>query len=159
MPKPWSKPQGREMTTIPVHKISLMEQQPATLTPKTTAAATPAILPVMSIPARGPTPWPNTVLASANLFIARSWSLLHNKDDSQIPATQKIIESDPSKIENIPRKTIIPSPAPLVPGNLATAIDPAKANIVVTSKSQEKKWGPSCQCCTQSALHPEQDWI
>ena len=34
MPKPWPKPQGRKRTPIPVHKISTMEQQPATLIPK-----------------------------------------------------------------------------------------------------------------------------
>ena len=75
MPKPWPKPQGKERTPIPVHKTSLMEQQPATMIPKTTPAATPANLPAMSTPSKGPTPWPNTVPASANLFIARSWPL------------------------------------------------------------------------------------
>ena len=63
-----------------------MEQQPATLIPKTTTTATPAILPVMSTPSRGPALWSNTVLISANLFIARSWSLPPNKGDSPIPA-------------------------------------------------------------------------
>ena len=85
-------------------------------------------------------------------------AITSNKDDSQIPATQKMIESDPSKAENTPRETIIPFPSPLVPGNFTTASSPATANIVATSKSQEKKWEPSCQCCTQSTLHPEQNW-
>ena len=97
LPKPWPKAQGRERTPIPVQNISSMEQQPANLIHKTTATATPAILPVMSIPSRGPAPWTNTVLASVNLFIAGSWPLPPNQDDSPIPATQKKIESDPSK--------------------------------------------------------------
>ena len=41
-PLPRPKPQGRERTPIPGHKISPIEQQPATLIPKTTATATPA---------------------------------------------------------------------------------------------------------------------
>ena len=73
-PQPRPKPQGREKTPIPVHKISLMEQQLATLIPKNAATVT-AILPAMSILPRGPTPQPNTVPASANLFITRSWPL------------------------------------------------------------------------------------
>ena len=158
MANPWPKPQGRERTPIPVHKIPLMEQQPATLIPKTTATATPAILPAMSIPSRGPTPWPTTVPASVNLFITRLWSLLPNKDNSPVPAVQKMIESDPSKTENTPRETIIPLPAPLIRGNFTTASGPATANIVAASRSQEKKWEPSCQCCSQSLSHPEQDW-
>ena len=67
-PQPRLKPQGRERTPIPVNRISPMKQQPATLIPKATTTATPAILPAMSIPPRGPTLWLNTVLASANLF-------------------------------------------------------------------------------------------
>ena len=152
LPKPWSKPQGRERTPIPVHKISPMEEQPAALIPKTTATATPTILPAMSIPSRGPTPWTNTFPASANLFVTRSWSLLPNKDDSPIPAMQKKIESDPSKTESTLREIIIPCQAPLVPGNFTTARGPATANIVATSKSQEKKWEPSFQCCGSVCL-------
>ena len=87
-----AKTQGRERTPIPVHKISLMEQQPATLNPKTTATATSVILPVMSTPSRGPTPWSNTVLTSANLLIARSWPLPPNKGESPIPAMQEVIK-------------------------------------------------------------------
>ena len=65
-------------------------------------------------------------------------AILPNKDDSQILATQKIVESDPSKTENSPRKTIIPHPAPLVSGNFITPSGPATANIVATSKSKKR---------------------
>ena len=85
-----------------------MEQQAATLIPKTTASATPAILPAMSTPPRDPTQWPNTVLASANLFIIRSWPLPPNNGNSLIPTMQKI-KSDPLQTENTPRKTTIPT--------------------------------------------------
>ena len=138
-----------------------MEQQPATLIPKATATATHVILPVMSTPSRGPTPWPNTVLASANLFTARSWPLPPNKGDSPIPAMQKVIVSDPSKTESTPRKTTIPHPVSLIPENFATTSGLATANILATSKYQEKRWGPSCQCCAHPTSHPEQadfDW-
>ena len=127
IPKPWTKPQGKERTPI-----SPMEQQPATLIPETTATAT---LLVMSTPSRGETPWLNTVLPSANLFIARSWPLPPNKGDSPIPAMQKMIESDPSKTENTPRKTTIPHPVLLVPRKFCYIRGPATANIMATSKS------------------------
>ena len=158
---PLPKLQGRDRTPVPVHKIFLMEYQPVTLIPKTRATATPAILAAMSTPSSHPTPLPNTVMASTNLFITRSWSLPPNKGDSLIPAMQKMIESDPSKTENTSRKTTIPCPFSLISENIATASSPATANIVETSKSQEERWGPLCQCCVQSASHPEQadlDW-
>ena len=150
MPKPWPKPQGRERAPKPVHKISQMEQQPVTLIPKITTTATPTILPVISIPSRGPAPWPNAVLATANIFIARSWPLPPKKDDNPMPAMQKMMESDPSKTENTPRETIIPCLAPLVPGIFTTASGPATDNIVALSKFQENEWEPSCQCCTHT---------
>ena len=127
-----------------------MEKQPATLTPKTTATAKPVILPMMSIPPRGPTPRFNIVPALANLFITRTWPLHLNNGDSLIPATKKMIESDPSQIENISRKTTIPCPCSLIPENYVVASSPATTNIVATSKSHEEIWGPSCQCCAQS---------
>ena len=71
-----------------------------------------------------------------------------------MPTMQKMIESDPSKAENISRKTTIPHPISLILENFATPSGPATANIVATSKSQEERLGPSCQCCTQSALTP-----
>ena len=112
MPQPWPKPEGRERTPIPVNKTSPMEQQLATLIPKTTAIATLAILPVMSTPSRGPTVWPNTVLASANLFIARSWPLPPNKDNSLIPTWQKMMESNPSKTKRTQGIQLSPSQFP-----------------------------------------------
>ena len=139
-------------------KFPQWNNQPANLIPKATATATPAILPVMSIPPRGPTPWPNTVPTSANLFITRSWPLPTNNGDSLKPTMQKMIKSDPSHTENTPRETTIPHPVSLITENYTAASSPATTNIVGTSKSQEEIWGPSCQWCAQSTSHPEQNW-
>ena len=150
-PKPRPKPQGRERTPIPVHKILPMEQHPATLIPKSIASATPAILPMMSMPSRDPIPWPNAVPASANLFITRSWPLPSNNGDSLIPTMQKMIKSDPSQTENTPSNTTIPHPVSLILENYSAASGPATTNNVVTSRSQEEKWGPCCQYHAQYA--------
>ena len=155
---PRPKPQGRERAPIPVHKISPIEQQPANLIPKTTASATPAILPVMSTPSRDPTPWPNTVPASSNLFITRPWPLCPDNGDSQIQTTQKMIKSEPSQTENTQRKTTIPHPVSLITENHAATSNPATANIMATPKSREGRWGPYCQYRAQSTSHPEQNW-
>ena len=118
----------------------------------------PAILPVMSIPPRGPSSWPNTVTASANPIYHQIVAITPNNDDSLIQTTQKMIKSDPLQTENTPVKTTIPHPVSLIPENYAAASGPATANIVATPKCQEEKWGPCCQYCAQSTSHPGQNW-
>ena len=61
------EPQGREGPLIPNLNNLPMVQQPTSLESKASATARSAI-PLT----RDATPWPNTVLASTNLFVARS---------------------------------------------------------------------------------------
>ena len=157
MPKPWPKPQGRERTPTPVYKILPMDQQPATL-PKNHSHCNICHTASNVHSSKRSNSMAQYCSGISKPIYCQILAILPNKDDSQILATQKIVESDPSKTENSPRKTIIPHPAPLVSGNFITPSGPATANIVATSKFQEKKWEPSCQCCAQSTSHSEQDW-
>ena len=111
MPKPCPKPQGRESTPIPVHTISPMEQQPATLIHKTIVTAVPAILPVcplhQEVQLHGPIPfWPQPtcllpghghypltrMTAQYHQHKRRRWNQIHlnpiiPKEDNYLPPT------------------------------------------------------------------------
>ena len=91
-------PQGGEVPLIP-------NQNPTPMQPRAPATASAAIP-----PARDDTPWPNTVPASTNLFVARSsWLIPPNGNEIPIPAFIKM-EKGPNT-ENAPQKqAVIPCP-------------------------------------------------
>ena len=128
------KPQGGEVPLIPNPNNPLIEQQPTPLQPKAPATASAAIPPT-----RDDTPWPNTVLASINLFVGKSsWPIPPNGNEMPIPAFIKMevrpnAESAPSKQAVIPH--------PMVQGKSAQ-----------NNKSSEEVcgWGPQCPICVQS---------
>ena len=119
-----------------------MEQQQ----PKAKAAATFAT-PLTS----NDTPWPNTVAASTNLFVARSsWLILPNVNE--IP-TPNFIKMEKSQEKAPPKQAAIP--CIMIQGKLAQ-----------NNKSAEEEcgWGPQCPICAQSAPNlkaedsEEEDW-
>ena len=87
-----------------------MEQQPTSLEPKASAIATSAISLL-----RDATPWPNTVLASTNLFIVRSWPNLPNGNEIPAPAILKMERPDAENVHQM--QAVIPYPVVL--GNSA----------------------------------------
>ena len=81
-----------------------MEQQQ----PKATATVT-----IVTPPTRDDAPWPNTVLASTNLFIARSWIIPPNRNE--VPAAtfikiEKPDEKGPPKQSAIPHPVVLGNP-------------------------------------------------
>ena len=92
------KPQG-EVPLIP-------NQNPTPLQPRAPATASATIAPT-----RDDTPWPKTVPASTNLFVARSsWPIPPNGNEIPIPALIKMEER--TNTENAPQKqAVIPPPS------------------------------------------------
>ena len=78
-----------------------MELQPASLEPKTSATATSAIPST-----RDATPLPDTVLASTNLFVARSWLVPLNRNNIPAPAIHKM--KRPNAENALLKQTAIP---------------------------------------------------
>ena len=131
--------QEEENVFIPNCSNPPMMQQP-----KTTAAATST-----APPTRDDTPWPITMLASTNLFVARaSWPIPPNVDDVSMPTfvkTEKTEEKTPPKQAAIPHALILNKPQNSKPAEEACG------------------WGPQCPICTQSNPNikmedPEEDW-
>ena len=72
IPRPSTqKPQEGEVLLISNPNNPPMEPQPTPLQPMAPATTSAAILPT-----RDDTPWPNTLPASTNLFVARSWPIV-----------------------------------------------------------------------------------
>ena len=81
------KPQGGEVPLIPNLNNPLMKQQPKPLQPKAPPTAS-----VANPLTRDDTPWPNTVPASTNLLLVRSWLNPLNENEIPIPAFIKMEE-------------------------------------------------------------------
>ena len=140
--------QGREGPFTPNHDNPLMEQQLSTLKPKATATATSAV-PLT----RDDTPWPNTVLTSTNLFIARSWPIPPNGNETPAHAFPKIEKSD---VEKAPPKQAT-TPHPMFLGNAV----PYNTNKLSVPSEEVCRWGPQCPVCTQSTTTlktEDSDW-
>ena len=73
-------PQGGEVPLIPNLNNPLKEKQATPLQPKSSTIATS----IISL-TRDDTPWSNTVPASTNLFVARSWLITPNGNEIPIP--------------------------------------------------------------------------
>ena len=123
-----------------------MEQQPASLEPKASATVTSAIPPT-----RYATPWPNTVLASTNLFVARSWLIPPNRNDIPAPDMHKMKRPD---AENAPPKQAA-IPCPMVLGN--SAPNNNETSLPIVPSEELCTWGPQCPVCVQSSPDPEPD--
>ena len=139
--------QEREVPLILNLNNPLIEQQPTPLQPKAAAIASAAI-PLT----RDDIPWPNTVLVSTNLFVARSWLIPHNGNEIPITAFIKMEES--LNAESVPPKqTVTHHPKVL-------------SNSSQNNKSLEELcgWGPQCPICEKSASNlktedsEEDDW-
>ena len=81
------KSQGGEIPLIPNLNNPMMEQQQTPLQPKASATAS-AATPLT----RDDSPWSNAVLASTNLFVARSWPIPPNGNEIPIPVFIKMEE-------------------------------------------------------------------
>ena len=91
------KSQERECPFIPNCDIPPVEQQQPKAT-TTTTFATP--------PTRDDTPWPNTVLASTNLFVARSLPIPPHGNEVPAPAFIKMEKPDEKAP---PKQAVIPN--------------------------------------------------
>ena len=97
------KPQGAEGPFIPNSNNAPLEQQPTSVEPKAPATA------LSAIPAtRDVTPWPNTVPASKNLFVVKSWLIHSNGSEIPIPAFITMERPDAEKTPH--KQGVIPCP-------------------------------------------------
>ena len=127
-----------------------MEQQPTSLVSKASGTATSAI-PLT----KDATPWPNTVPASTNLFVTRSWLIPPN--ENKIPAPAIITMERPHAESAPPKQAGIP--CPMVLDNSA----PYNNNTSLANVTSEElcRWGPQCPICAQSAPNlkiEDSDW-
>ena len=100
----------------------------------------------------------NTILASTNLFVARSWLIPLNRNEIQAQAILKVkrlnAESAPLKQAVIPCLMVLGSSAP------------NNDNMPNMPSEEMCRWGPQCPVCVQYAPHPrpkdsnweEEDW-
>ena len=146
---------NRQFKVRVVEKPLILPRVSATLIP-TTAATTP---PTMSNPTRATTPWPSTFLASANLFVTRSWPVPPKKESNPTLAKQKVMESKGASA----RKIAISHSLPFIQQGSTTASNLTTTNITAVPNTQSpgKRCNVSCPICTQSASCPspvDSDW-
>ena len=137
IPNPTGRFQEEEHPFTPNHGYPPMAQQPTT----TTTFIAPTT--------KDDTPWPNTIPALTNLFVARApWPIPPNVNEVPTPTfvkTEKAEEKISPKQASIPHAMILNKPQNNKPAEKACG------------------WGPQCPICTQSTLNTkaedsEEDW-